>query len=614
MKIMLQKNSDMFQNKMFISLRPAKLAIALFVLLNVVSLLALFLWGGIRQFSITTFLLSAIFSFSFLSVLIEFILLISSRVLLLTILFFICVVSFIGLFVFQEFGVFVDENLLHFFVEDSQYLIDILSSSASNNLLVFFLVIFSLSFVLWLGVYKVYQLEKFLWKRLVVFFVISLISLNQLNRFYTSDFLTMDSQFLIAIKKALNSSASGLKLLKPSRKRVSVNAFKSTGYNVVLVVQESMSKEPFSVYGYQNNFTPFLKKFVEDTNRACVRFDDAMAISGCTDMSMPTMMTGVGPEKGYEGVMQKPFLWDYAKAGGYQTAYFSSQRYSWKNFRQFFKNESLDLLYTAENTSMPVVNDVGIDDVFMSEMARQFILGKKKGRPMFMVFNTNALHKPFQKDSKLIQIPETIKDRYFRAMYIIDKSMESLISAYKEIGEMDKTIFVFTSDHGEYAIKHLQRLGSFYKEALDIPFYISFPKSWVKENKLKLSLIMKNKNVRISNLDIMPTIIDVLGGSKLNDLEGESLFDEINNSRMITCLSTNDYRVWTNEGYGLYRDTLSYLFDKKSLFQLYNLKIDSSQEENLILENKEIIDGEFLPAVQKNRFLNRIYMENKSND
>ena len=285
-----------------------------------------------------------------------------------------------------------------------------------------------------------------------------------------------------------------------------------------------------------------------------------------------------------------------------------------EKFRQFFKNESLDLLYTAENTSMPVVNDVGIDDVFMSEMARQFILGKKKGRPMFMVFNTNALHKPFQQDSKFIQIPETIKDRYFRAMYIIDKSMESLISAYKEIGEMDKTIFVFTSDHGEYAIKHLQRLGSFYKEALDIPFYISFPKSWVKENKLKLSLIMKNKNVRISNLDIMPTIIDVLGGGKPNDLEGESLFDEINNSRMITCLSTNDYRVWTNEGYGLYRDTLSYLFDKKSLFQLYNLKIDSSQEENLILENKEIIDGEFLPAVQKNRFLNRIYMENKSND
>ncbi len=145
------------QENMFISLRPTRLSIALFLVLNAVSLLALVIWGGIHQFSIVTFLFSVLFSFSFLSVLIDLLLLVSSKFFLIIILFIILTGIMIGLFVFQEFGVFIDENLLHFLVEDFQYLIDILTSTVTNNILTSFFIVLFIVLISWLTVYKIYH-------------------------------------------------------------------------------------------------------------------------------------------------------------------------------------------------------------------------------------------------------------------------------------------------------------------------------------------------------------------------------------------------------------------------------------------------------------------------
>ena len=61
---------------------------------------------------------------------------------------------------------------------------------------------------------------------------------------------------------------------------------------------------------------------------------------------------------------------------------------------------------------------------------------------------------------------------------------------------MGKTIFFITSDHASYEIKkRLPRIESYYNEALQIPFIIHLPKSFIKNNPYKFNNLTNNQNM-----------------------------------------------------------------------------------------------------------------------
>lgn len=398
-----------------------------------------------------------------------------------------------------------------------------------------------------------------------------------------------------------------------STQRLKPKAGVENNYNVVLVIQESMGTEPLSIYGYNNNYMPFFKDWVDEEHERIIIFEDAMAISGCTDISLPSIVTGAGAEEGYDKLLKAPFIWDYYKANGYKTAYISSQRYKWKKFNEFFNNKNLDHLYSAESSGFKIVNDAGVDDFLISKYARGFVNRSSIQSPLLLIYNTNALHVPYQDESE-VKIPESIDNRYGKALYIIDKSLEQLIKAFQETERMDNTIFIFTSDHGQFSANRVQRLGSFLKETLSIPIIIRFPNSWISNHKEKFEKIMENKSSRISNLDLVPTMIDLIGSTQINDsivntYKGTSLFESISNERLITCLSTNDTRKWEYEGFGLYKDSLSYILDDINHEQLYDLIHDKNQMNNIIEDGPKEYLERSIEYVRSNKFLNRIYDE-----
>jgi arylsulfatase A-like enzyme len=91
---------------------------------------------------------------------------------------------------------------------------------------------------------------------------------------------------------------------------------------------------------------------------------------------------------------------------------------------------------------------------------------------------------------------------YFGAISSIDANFGRLLDVLKEMGELENTIVVFTSDHGEMlGSQGRMTKGVWYEESSGIPFLISYPE------KVKQKMITSPFNT----IDMMPTVVGLMG-------------------------------------------------------------------------------------------------------
>jgi arylsulfatase A-like enzyme len=113
--------------------------------------------------------------------------------------------------------------------------------------------------------------------------------------------------------------------------------------------------------------------------------------------------------------------------------------------------------------------------------------------------------------------------RYYGFTSYIDSQIGRLLTTLGEMGELENTIVVFTSDHGDMAGEH----GSIYKsilcswdELLRVPLIFSYP-PLVKENS--------GSHALVSNIDVLPTILELIGVEPPGSLDGESFQEVLRN-------------------------------------------------------------------------------------
>jgi arylsulfatase len=137
-----------------------------------------------------------------------------------------------------------------------------------------------------------------------------------------------------------------------------------------------------------------------------------------------------------------------------------------------------------------------------------------------------------------------IKAFYYGMISLIDKQVGKIIDSLAQRGILDKTIIVFTSDHGEMMGDHHMLLkGAHYDSATNVPFIIS------GYHKTKNG---KTNNVLCQSIDIMPTLLElaevtipegVQGKSMLGVLDGncKKLYDTvfIESSSMLRTVRTS---------------------------------------------------------------------------
>lgn len=107
-----------------------------------------------------------------------------------------------------------------------------------------------------------------------------------------------------------------------------------------------------------------------------------------------------------------------------------------------------------------------------------------------------------------------IKD-YLRSVASVDENIGELLQYLKELGELDNTLIIYTSDQGFFLGEHGWYDKRFmYEESFGTPMVMRYPK------KIKPGTV--NENL-VLNLDLAPTILDVAGIPIPADVQGESL-------------------------------------------------------------------------------------------
>ena len=148
------------------------------------------------------------------------------------------------------------------------------------------------------------------------------------------------------------------------------------------------------------------------------------------------------------------------------------------------------------------------------------------------------------------------------------------------MGLMEKTIFVLTSDHGTEFHEHrrFDHGFSLYDELIHVPLIIKLPGQ--KSGKVVSD--------QVSSIDVMPTVLDLLGvkmpGKAEAQMRGASLVAGLQGRPVAKdVFFETDYRQYTYKRSVITKDGWKFIYtlEDKSR-ELYNLKTDPGEKKNLV--------------------------------
>ncbi len=105
--------------------------------------------------------------------------------------------------------------------------------------------------------------------------------------------------------------------------------------------------------------------------------------------------------------------------------------------------------------------------------------------------------------------------RYWGLVTQVDRSVGAVLATLENLGLADNTIVVFTSDHGDMMGAHRLVAKSFmYEESVRVPWLFRVP--WMQTGPRSIS-------APVSHIDLIPTLLELLGAERPTHLQGQSL-------------------------------------------------------------------------------------------
>jgi arylsulfatase A-like enzyme len=105
--------------------------------------------------------------------------------------------------------------------------------------------------------------------------------------------------------------------------------------------------------------------------------------------------------------------------------------------------------------------------------------------------------------------------KYWGLVTQVDRSVGAILNTLEELGLADNTIVVYTSDHGDMMGAHrLVAKCVMYEEAVRVPWLMRVP--WLGREKRLVE-------DPVSQIDMVPTLLDLMGAQPESALQGQSL-------------------------------------------------------------------------------------------
>jgi len=184
-----------------------------------------------------------------------------------------------------------------------------------------------------------------------------------------------------------------------------------------------------------------------------------------------------------------------------------------------------------------------------------------------------------------------LKALYAGEVTLVDRWIGRLLQKVEDLGLLEDTAIIFTSDHGTYIGEHnyVGKRPHLYEEVAHIPLIIRLPDSE--------SVPSGRRDEIVQSPDIMPTILELAGVNIPPTVQGQSFLSiirgEAEEEREIAVSSASlvgqrlpDWITVTSERWAL----LASQAGSEVKSELYDLSKDPGETENLIDERPEVAD------------------------
>lgn len=193
-------------------------------------------------------------------------------------------------------------------------------------------------------------------------------------------------------------------------------------------------------------------------------------------------------------------------------------------FEETISSEDIDQHY--ESANLDRLAYFGYADAVVTPLIVEW-LDKVKEKPFFMTYLTGTTHHPFitprSWTTKLFTNTEYNEfNGYLNTLNYVDTFLADIFGEFRKLGIMENTLFVFTGDHGLSLRDHdgvFNVHSVTYEEAFRVPLiFYTENKKW--KDKLHYRAIDEHT---ATNLDILPTILNILTADADSDLKDPKL-------------------------------------------------------------------------------------------
>jgi glucan phosphoethanolaminetransferase (alkaline phosphatase superfamily) len=264
-------------------------------------------------------------------------------------------------------------------------------------------------------------------------------------------------------------------------------------FNLMIIVVDALRGDAFHSAGYHRNLTPFLDKWAKEET---ISFRRAYSQGGGSFAAFPFLVAGrsrfslYGPELYQENLYLK-----IAEAEGIQ---------HYMLMKGFGPRSIFPPDYEVTELAIPrAVSDrrtATADEVFDS--ARQAIAQIKAGERFLCFLHLMDVHNELWKKTGGIDFGDAPRDLYDNNLSYLDRTFERFVNWLKTHHVYEKTVILFTSDHGEQFWEHGASLHghTVYEEEIRIPAML-----------LTHHIRKRFEDIAIIAADMAPTIAELAG-------------------------------------------------------------------------------------------------------
>ncbi len=293
--------------------------------------------------------------------------------------------------------------------------------------------------------------------------------------------------------------------------------------NVLFILIDTLRADRLGSYGYERDTSPGLDRLAGSG----VRFARTLAQSSWTKTSMASLWTGLLPARAgitrFDQVLPEEALMpaEVLREAGFQTI--GLYRNGWvaptfgfdQGFDVYQRPIQLPLPPQVRREN-PTLSEAGSDEGLVAS-AVEFLRLQGHER-WFLYLHLMDVHEYlYDEESALFGLHYS--DVYDNSIHWTDSVLEILFEHLAELGHLDDTLIVVTSDHGEAFGEHGSEghARNVYRESTEVPFLLSFP------FRLEPGVVIEH---RVRNIDVWPTVLDLIG-LELPGADGISRRDEI---------------------------------------------------------------------------------------